>query len=85
MVLPNISNLKIKFRLLDLITEEYFRWVGCSILIDDERIELSISTLLSYTFFSSDLGSVWTAATILARVKVEGLMTSILISFLLMG
>lgn len=57
-MLPNISNLKIKFRLLDLMTDEYFLWVGGSILIEDESMELSISTLLSYTFFRSDLGYV---------------------------
>ena len=47
MVLPKRSNLKIKFRLLDLMTEEYFLWVGGSILIEDDSMELSISTLFS--------------------------------------
>jgi hypothetical protein len=36
-----------KFRLFDLITDENFLWVGGSILIEDERMELSISTLFS--------------------------------------
>jgi len=84
-VLPKTSNLKMKLRLFDFMTEEYFLCEVGSIFIEEESSEVYISALFNYTFFNYTRGSVWAAAPILLEIKFEGFIVYIFVYLFLIG